>query len=436
MEITVEKKERGSTFGGDGTCGNCAYELKITVPAERMSIESGKRFQKLERTAQLPGFRAGKAPKHLLEVYYGAKVEQESIEQVITNAYNETIEKQGIKPYTLPKISQVEYTKGQPLSFIAIVEIEPNVEIKDYKKIKVTKKLVKITDKEVNDSLNSLHERSGELVVADEQRIENGHMAIIDFESFKENDSIPNAKREGFLIEVGKGDFLLPFEENLTGLERGEEKEFEILMPDDFGIDNLSGQRVRFNVKIKEIKKKILPTLDDEFAKDIGEFNNLGELKEALRADLIKAAEYETNKNMKNQILENLLLNASVAIPDSLIEREVNYLAFNMEQNLVRQDVSIKKQDVDNEKIRENLRPEAIMRLKRALILEEIANKEDITVQEDEYKDWVVRFYRTQPKKMQMYLQDKNKKVEFMGELRLEKALNFLLEHANKKEIE
>ncbi|MEW6097069.1 MAG: trigger factor [bacterium] len=423
MEIElIEKKEE------------CELTLKITISKEEVQREFDKKYNKLILAVKVPGFRKGKVPRHILETRYGPAVEKEVIENLIITHYQQAIKENDIRVVSQPQIEEIKYVKkDEPISFLAKVEVKPKVVVSNYKGITLCKKVSKITDKDVENGIRRLQEKHAPIAVV-EKPVGKNSIVIFDFEGFKDNKPIPNGSHKDFLLEMGKKVFPQEFERQLVGLKKGREKKFRIKLRKDYPDPNLAGQKITFKVKINEVKERILPALDDEFAKDIGDFNTIKELKEAYKKDLIAAAEFEATQRLKDEIITILASQYSFPLPKILIEKEIDYLILN---NVVLQGVTVddylKQMNITIDAYRNELRPQAIDRLRKALILDSIAEKENINVGDEEYEEWVKCNFRAQPSKVKEYLEDNNQRANLKEELRIQKTLDFLIEVADIK---
>jgi trigger factor len=421
----IEKKE------------DCELILKITIPKEEVIKKFNTEYNKLIQTAKIPGFRKGKVPRKILEARYGPSVEKEVIENLITTNYQQVIKEKNIPVVSQPKIEEINYVKkDEPLSFSAKVEVKPKVEINNYKGITLKKKVTKITEKDVDNGLRMLQERHAPIEVV-EKPVGKNSIVIFDFEAFKDGRPIPNGVHKDFLLEMGKRIFPPEFERQLIGMRKGKEKKFKIKLPKDYSDPNMAGQKITFKVKINEVKERKLPPLDDEFAKDLGEFDTIKELRAAYKNDLITAAEFEATQKLKDEIIAILSAQCSFPIPKTLIEKEIDYMLLNLINDLQLQGITLddylKERNMSIDACRDEFRPQAMDRLKKLLILDSIAQKENIKVEDQEYESWVKSNFKTQPTKMEKYLKDDTQKAYLKEELRIQKTLNFLLEVADIK---
>lgn len=424
MEVELtEKKE------------DCIVILKITISKEEVIKEFDRKYNSLIPIVKLPGFRKGKIPRQILELRYGPNVEKEVIEKLLSTYYQQAIKEKNILVVAQPKIEDIEYVKkDEPISFKALVEVKPEIELSNYREIRLKNKVANITDKDVEDGLYRLQEKHAPIEVV-EKPVGKNSIVLFDFETFKDNKPIPNGSHKDFLLEIGKKVFPPELEQQLFGLKKGKEKKFKIKLPKDYSDLNMAGQKITFKVKINEVKERVLPPLDDEFAKDIGEFNTIKELKEAYKKDLIAAAEFEARQKLKEEIITILISQSSFPLPKTLIEKEIDHIMINVFNTLQEQGVKIndylKEMNITLDAYRNELRPQAVKQLKKFLILDSIAEKENITVEDEEYETWVKSNFRTVPSKLKEYLENNQQKAILKEELRIQKTLDFLVEVAD-----
>jgi len=417
---------------------NCEVTLKITLSKEEVEQALDKKYHKLTQTVKIDGFRKGKIPRQILEARYGRNVEKEVLENLITTTYSQAIKEKNIPILAQPKIEEVEYVKKEGgLSFKAKVEVKPKIEINNYRGISLKKCIETITDKNVEERLRRLQEKHASVEIV-EKPVGKNSIVIFDFESFKDGKPLPNGSHKDFLLEMGRKIFPSEFEQQLIGLKKGKEKEFKIKLPKDYSDPNMAGQKITFKVKIKEIKERILSPLDDEFAKDIGDFNTIKELKTALKKDLITAAEFKATQKLKEEIMTILLSQHTFPIPKILIEREIASMVINFVNDLqlygVTLDDYLKEKNMDIDTWKDEFRPQCIEKLKKFLILDAISEKENIQIGDEEYETWVKNNFREQPSKIKEYLEDSQQRLRLKEELRMQKTLDFLVKVADIKD--
>ncbi|MDI6703102.1 MAG: trigger factor [bacterium] len=418
MKATVEKKE------------GCVVDLHIHLTREEVNEEYELVYKKLNRTVKVPGFRIGHVPRSILDTRFRERIEKELIESIAPKYYKKAIKEVDIVPLTPPKISAFKCRKDEPLNFSATIEVKPDIELGKYKGIEVEKKVYKVTERDVEKRLKSLQLQYAELVDVEGRGVQKGDTITINFNSFVDGKPIPGLKGENFSLDVG-GDVLLPeAEEKIIGAQVGEEREIKIRLPENFKPIEFAGKEATFFVNVLSIKEKRLPVLDDEFARDVGKFSCLSDLKENLREELERAFEMRTNQELRNELLDIIISNSRFEVPRVMLEGEIDLMIRDFSNDIKPQTLSqyLKEVNMSLEELREDFRPYGEKRLKRGLILDSIATKEGIEVTDEELEERI--------KALGLENVDKAKREDLLEEIRAEKTLRFLLEVSNIKEVE
>jgi trigger factor len=366
--------------------------LTVEVDAAQVDAALDQAFKKVVQKVQIPGFRKGKIPRKLFEARFGVEsLYQDALDILLPVAYGQAVRETGIEPVDRPEVEVEQMGKGQTLIFKATVTVKPEVKLGDYKNLTVEMKDFTVTNEDVEAELKRMQERHAELVVVEEGKAQEGDMVVIDFEGFLEGEAFEGGKAENYTLELGSGTFIAGFEEQVVGMEIGEEKEINVTFPEEYHSPNLAGKAAVFKVKLNGIKRKNLPALDDEFAKDVNEFDTLEELK----ADTKKKLEEKAAREKENYIREQLVLkaaeNAEMDIPNVMIEQELDQMVNEFAQRLQMQGMSIdlyyQFSGMDESKLRDQLRADATTRVRTALTLEAIAKAENIEATEEDINE-------------------------------------------------
>ncbi len=358
---------------------------KITIEIEPESVakEMDKAIKDVAKKAKIPGFRPGKAPKNVVEKHYGEEVRSEVINRLISDSYLTALREHKLSPVDMPKIENIaELVKGSPLSYTATVEVRPVIQLGVYDGIEVTEKDLAVSDAELNQTLDRLREMYAQLEVVDGQELAKDHTAIIDFEGFHDGKAIEGAKAEDYLLAMGSGNLIPGFEDQLLGMKKGETREIQVTFPADYTNKEIAGKEARFSVTLKEIKKKILPELNDEFAKDTGGHKTLEELKARIKEDLEARKRDEQGSAQREELMSKLVDAHAFDVPQGMVEHELQTMARQQATRFAKQGMDIKSFDV--KKFMEKNRDLAVKRVKGILLLEEIAEKEKIEVTDQE----------------------------------------------------
>jgi trigger factor len=358
-------------------------KLNIEVASDAVTREMDKALADVAKKAKIPGFRPGKAPKAIVEKHYGEEVRNEVLHRLLSESYLQALQEHNLNPVEVPQIDNVSsLAKGSPLTFTATVEVRPNIELGTYDGIEVKEESLTVSDDEVNQTVDRLRDMYAQLEVVEGRPLGNNDTAIIDFEGFQDGKPIEGAKSSGYALSIGSGSLIPGFEEQLTGMNRGETREIKVTFPADYNNKELAGKDAAFTVTVKEIKKKVLPELNDEFAKDIGNNATLAELKEGIKKDIEARKRDEQASAQREAVLAKLVEAHSFDVPPGMVERELQSMAKSQATRMARRGVDVKS--FDYSKFRDENRLLAEKRVKGILLLDEIADKEKIEVTDQE----------------------------------------------------
>lgn len=371
-------------------------ELEFQVTSEEFEKGIEKAYIKNAKNFTVQGFRKGKAPRKLIEKMYGQGIfYEDAINFVLPDAYEKAVEESKIEPVDQPEIDIKQmYEAGKPLVVTAKVTVKPEVKIENYVGIKVPKFEYNVSDKEVETELEARRNRNARFVSITDRAIKDGDIVVIDFEGFVDDVAFEGGKGENHNLEIGSGQFIPGFEEQLVGANTGDEVTVSVTFPEEYHAPDLAGKDAKFNVKINEVKEKQLPDLDDDFAKDISEFDTLDQLKADIKEKLTKSAESRAKRETENAVLEKLCTLMEVDIPDAMIESQIDNLIKNFEMRISQQGITIDKyleySNMDLKALREQFKLQAEDQVKVTLALEAVASKENFEVTdedlENEYK--------------------------------------------------
>lgn len=375
MKVTsVEKKEKSTV------------ELTIQVEADAFEAAVQKAYEKERKNIGVPGFRKGKAPRKIIEGMYGTGVfYEEAINQVYPGAYAQAVEEQKLDDVGYPKIEIVEVGKDG-LTFKALVSVRPEVKLGAYKGLTASKDVAKVTDKDVDEELKPYIDRATRLVSVD-RAAQNGDTVVIDFEGFDNGEAFDGGKGENYDLKLGAGMFVPGFEEQLVGVKAGEEKDLDITFPEDYH-PGLAGKAVVFHVKVKEVKEPQAPVVDDEFAKDVSEFETMDAFRKSLAEKIADRRSKQADADFENQVLEQLIENMECEIPDGMVDVQLDRLMEDYAMRLQSQGISMedyqKMMGVNGDIVRESARPSALRQVQMQLALTAVADAENIEVTDEE----------------------------------------------------
>lgn len=365
--------------------------LTIEVPAAEVNNALDKAFNKIVKQINEPGFRKGKMPRPLFEKKYGVEaLYQDALEIIIPDAYSKAIDEAGIEPVDYPEIAGTEnFAKGQDFTFTATVTVKPEPKLGEYKGLEATKLPTEVTDEEVEEQIQEQLARKAELEIKEEGAIEEGDTAVIDFEGFQGEEAFEGGKGEDYSLEIGSGSFIPGFEEQLVGVKAGESKDVVVTFPEEYHAAELAGKEATFKVTVKEVKTKVLPELNDEFAKEIDpEVESLEALRAKIKEQTVEQKKAEAEGALRDELVEKAAANAEMDIPASMIDTEVDRMVQEFGQRLQMQGMNLELyfqfSGQTEEQLRGQMKEDAENRVRVALTLEAIAKAENIEVSEED----------------------------------------------------
>ncbi|KZE57361.1 trigger factor [Bacillus velezensis] len=423
MSVKWEKQE-----GNEGV-------LTVEVDADTFKTALDDAFKKVVKQVSIPGFRKGKVPRGLFEQRFGVEaLYQDALDILLPVEYPKAVEEAGIEPVDRPEIDVEKIEKGESLIFTAKVTVKPEVKLGDYKGLGIEKDDTAITDEDVQNELKALQERQAELVVKEEGAVENGDTVVLDFEGFVDGEAFEGGKAENYSLEVGSGSFIPGFEEQLTGLEAGAEKDVEVTFPEEYHAEELAGKPAVFKVKIHEIKAKELPELNDEFAKDIDEeVETLAELTEKTKKRLEEAKENEADAKLREELVLKASENAEADVPQAMIDTELDRMLKEFEQRLQMQGMNLELytqfSGQDENALKEQMKEDAAKRVKSNLTLEAIAQAENLEVTDEEVEAELTKMAEAYNMPVENIKQAIGSTDAMKEDLKVRKAIDFLVEN-------
>jgi trigger factor len=410
-------------------------KVSIEIPEDQVTKEVESFYKDLGKKAKIKGFRPGKVPRNILERYFKDYVKAEVIQKLIEETYPKALSETDLQPISPPVIDPGEFEEGKPFQYSAVLEVKPEIKLEGYTGLKIEGKKEEVKDEEVEERLKALQNLHANLKTISEARpIQAGDYVIVDYEASMGGKPLEGGKAIDFTVEVGSGQFIPAFEEKLIGLKPEEEKEIEISFPEDYGYQKWAGKTISFHVKIKEIKEKILPPLDDEFAKDLGDYSSFEELKAKLKGEIEKEKELGLERQLKDQVVDQLLEANPFEVPESLVEEQTKTLVSDTKLRLAAQGVDLKNLGLSEEKLQEDYKAMAQKQVKTFLILEKIAGQEGIAVTDEEADDRLREMSERMHQKFDVvkrYYEKNGLFPEVKAGIIRDKTLNFLLEKAS-----
>ena len=384
MNSVLEKKENNKAF----------FNIEIEEKEFEKAIQ--KAYLKNRNRFNIPGFRRGKAPRKIIELNYGEGIfYEEALNIILPEAYDEAIENLGLEPVDTPEVDIEQLEKGKPVILKIEVTVKPEVKLGNYKSIEVEKVEYNVTDEDIDRELKTVQEMNGRIIDAGDRESKEGDILTIDFEGYIDGEQFEGGTAQNQVVEIGSNRFIPGFEEQLIGKKKGEEVEVNVTFPEDYFEESLRGKEALFKVVIHEIKEKELPELDDEFAKDVSEYETLEEYKNSIRERLEKEAKEKEKVELEERIIEKVVESAEIDIPEVMIEhqieREINEFDYRLRLQGLNIDRYLELTNTDMDAFKEEMTPVAKRRVKTELVLEAIAKEENIEVTEEDIDEELER---------------------------------------------
>ena len=392
-------------------------KLIIEVPAEDFDKAIDEAYEKNKDRFKVDGFRKGKVPREMIEKVYGVGVfYDDAANAVIPEAYAEAAKESGLEIVARPEIQVTKIAAGNPMEFEAIVTLKPEVKLGKYKGVKVEKVEAEVTDEDIENRLNQDKEQNARLVAADDKEIENGDQAIIDFEGFVDDKAFEGGKGEDYPLVIGSHSFIDTFEDQLVGKKVGDEVDVNVTFPEQYQAAELAGKPALFKVKIKEIKVKEYPEIDDEFAQEVSEFDTLEEYKEDIRKKLTEAKENEAARETESRIIEAIVKDSKMDIPEKMIDTACDQMVEEFARNMQMQGIAFEQYlqmtGSTLEQMKEQVKPQAEARVQSSLVLEAIVDAENIEAKDADVDDEILKMseqYGMEVEKINEMLRDEDR---------------------------
>ena len=413
-------------------------KLTFTIEAEKFDEAMKRVYAKTAKYFTIPGFRKGKAPMNIVEQHYGTEIfYEDTFNELVPDIYDEAIKENKIEAVSRPDIDITQMEKGKELIFTATVQTKPEVELGKYKGIELKKIEYNVSDKDVEHELGHMAEHNARLITVEDRPVEKGDIAVIDFEGFLDGKPFEGGKAEKHELEIGSNTFIPGFEDQVIGMKIDEEKDLNVTFPEDYFSKDLAGKPVVFKVKLHEIKKKELPKMDDEFAKDVSEFDTLEELKNNIKDRLQKEndekAKYETEDAAIKAVCDNVKLD----IPSGMLETEIDNMLKDTEQRLQYQGLTLKQYykliGKPETVLRDEMKETAEKNVKSRLVIEAIIKAEDIKPEEEKVEEKLKEMAKSYGKTEEEMLKNTYLKDYITENMKVEKAIDFIIENAKFK---
>ena len=428
MSVQVEKLEKSMA------------KLTITVEAAKFDAAVDSAYQKNKGKIALPGFRKGKAPRAMIEKMYGTGVfYEDAANELIPEAYETAAKESELEIVAQPEIEVTQMEKGTDFIFTATVAIKPEVTLGDYKGIEVEKKEAEVSEEEITAEIDKAREANSRLITIEDRATEDGDTVIIDFDGYVDGKQFEGGYAEDYTLVLGSHSFIDNFEDQLVGKNLGEDVEVNVTFPEEYHVDELKGKTALFKVKIKEIQKKELPELDDDFAQDVSDFDTLDEYKADVEKKILENKENQIKREQEDQIIEKIIENAQMEIPQQMIAAQTRQMTQEFAQRLQSQGLSLEQYmqftGLTPQKMMEDLEPQALKRIQSRLVLEAVVAAENIEASDEEIDkelENMASMYQMEIDKLKELIGDDEKKQIGM-DLAVQKAVEFVVKEAVEK---
>lgn len=428
MSLQVEKLE-----------GNMA-RLTIEASAEDFEQAIEKAYQKSKNKLSIPGFRKGKVPRKMIEQMYGKEIfYEDAANMVIPPTYAKAVDECTEAIVSRPTIDVVQAEAGKPFIFTAEVALKPDVTLGKYKGIEVEKADISVTDEEIDEAIEKERENNARTISVTDRAVRDGDMTVLDFEGFVDGEAFEGGKGENYPLTIGSDTFILGFEEQLIGAEIDKEVEVNVTFPEDYQESTLAGKPAVFKCTIREIKEKELPELDDEFASEVSEFDTLAEYREDVKATLTKEKEDEARAVKEEKLIEQIVEDAQMDIPEAMLETQQNSMAEDFAQRIQMQGISIEQYyqftGLTKAALLEQLKPQAEQKIKSRLVLEAVAKAEGFETSDEEYNEEIKKMaeaYQMTEEKLTGIINEYERR-SIREDISIRKALDFVVENAVEK---
>ncbi len=406
MSLQVEKLEKNMA------------KLTIEVPAEELEKAMQNAYLRAKNRITIPGFRKGKAPRKMIEQMYGKGIFlEDAANALIPEQYSKALEECDLEIVSQPEIDVTQIEPGKAFIFTAEVAVKPEVTLGEYKGLEVPKSETEVTDEEIEAELKKEQEKNSRTITVEDRGAENGDIATIDFEGFVDGTAFEGGKGTDYPLTLGSGSFIPGFEDQLVGAKAGDHVEVNVTFPEEYQSKDLAGKAAVFQCDVKKVETKELPELDDDFAQDVSEFDTLAEYKEDIKKNLSERKEKEARTAKENAAVDKAIENAQMEIPDAMIETQISQMLDDFSRRMQSQGLTMEQYmqftGLTADKMREEMKPQALKRIQTRLVLEKIAETENIQPSEEEVNEEI-------SKMAEMYKMEADKLKELLGDRELE----------------
>ena len=417
---------------------NNVVELEVKVESKKFDAALNKAYKKNVNKFNVQGFRKGKVPMAIVKKFYGVEVLfDDAINFCIDEAYPVALNENNVKPVDYPQIDVIEVGEGKDLVFKAKVTTYPEVKLGEYKGVEVSYTKPEVTDEQIENQLKDIQAKNARIETKTEGKVEDKNIAVIDFKGFIDGTPFEGGEGHDYDLEIGSGSFIGDFEQQLIGLEKGQSKDVNVTFPENYGREELNGKEAKFEVTVKDIKVKELPALDDEFAKEVSEFDTIAEYKADLKVKAEKANEERATRELQEKVIGQVVDNATIDLPQVMVDREVQNMIKDLEQRLSYQGLSLDQYfqftGSSEEQMKDYIKENAERKVRTDLVLNAITDKENLEATEEELKakaEEVVKMYQSKDVDQMVDILLKSQAEALKADVVREKIVNMLVDSA------
>lgn len=411
--------------------------LQVEIPGDRVALEFDRAVRTIGRNVKIKGFRKGKAPKSLIKRYHGDLIREEVLRELIRKTFPKALKEVDQKLIAEPQLDNAgDLREGEPFNYSALLDLWPEFELPEYKGIKIERPKVEVTEEEVDEQLQALRRHFGYIEPVEEDRpVQEGDIVIVDYEGFLEGEPVEGLKEENYYLEVGSGYFNEEFEKKLIGARKGIETEISVSYSEDALNERVAGKTIFYKVLVRDIRKRVLPELDDEFAAKFGpDYKNVQDLRDRMRQQLEQDKKAAQERAVRQQLIDRLLNAVEFPIPESLVEKKLIQMVDNVIAHLNERGMDLESTGMSEERLKQKMREDAERQVKMEILLEKIAEKEDITVSDDQLMNHVTISSEMKDIDPEHLTTAISRYV--LPKLRAKNTIDFLIEHAEIVEVE
>ena len=416
----------------------CQKVLSIEVPSEKITAEVEDLYKEIAKTATHPGFRKGKVPRKILEAKHGSSIRQEAVSGAISSSAKDAIDEHKLVPLTEPELGEVNDDENGPLTFKVTIEVKPSIKLSEYTGIELKRIKKEVTDEDIMQVIERLQHSHAKYAPAD-RPVETGDFIVFDFKAFEDGKPLQDGKGENFSLEVGSGHFGEDFETQVVGMSKDEEKRIKVKYPDDYKSEELAGKELEFDVKLKDVKLRELPELNDDFAKDLGEHETLEELKQSCRERLEKDVENRLDNLLREQAIAHIVAESEVEVPPRLREKVAASVLEERVQTLMQYGTDQETITAQRDQLTEFAGKEAERQIKVSFLTDEIAEREDLSISDEELEKNLEDMANESGDKgaqLREYFKQEKIRERYREQLRAKKILDFIVSGAKIEEVD